>query len=73
MDRWTENEVKLDLRQFHTVHLADIINNNCLLSEGEIQSSCLDVGRIIGNFYFSVVPMGTLGLISPVREEIRGT
>ena len=49
------------------------INNNGLLSEGEIQSSCLDVGRIIGNFHFSIVPMGTLGLISPVREGIGGT
>ena len=68
-----ENQVKLDLRQFHSVHLADIINNNCLPNEGEIQSSCLDLGRIIFNFHFSVVPVGTLGLISPVKEGIRGT
>ena len=27
----------------------------------------LDVGRIIGNFHFFIVPLGTLGLISSVR------
>jgi len=29
----------------------------------------VDVGRIIGSFHFSTVPVKTLGLISPVSEE----
>jgi len=29
--------------------------NNGLAGEGEISGFCLDVGRIIGNFHFSIV------------------
>jgi len=38
------------------------IHNNSLLSEGKIDSFYLDVGRIIGNFHFSIVPVRTLGV-----------
>jgi len=43
------------------VHLlcAVEIYNNGLLGEGKIETFCLDIGRIIGNFYFSLVLMGT--------------
>jgi len=36
------------------------------------ESYCPDVGRILGNFYFSIVSLGTLGRVisSPVREKI---
>jgi len=44
------------------------INNNGLLGEGKIERFYLYVGRIVGNFQFSIVPLGTLGLICPVRE-----
>jgi len=43
------------------------IHNNVLFGKVEIYSFCLDIGRI-GNFHFSVVPMKTLGLTSPVRK-----
>jgi len=35
------------------------IHNQGLPGEDEIQSFCLDVGRITGNFHFSIVPMGS--------------
>jgi len=44
------------------------IHNNGLPGECIMYSFYLDIGRIIGNFHFSFVPVGTLGLISPVRE-----
>jgi len=44
------------------------IYNDGLLSKGKIETFYLDVGRITGNFHFSIVPVRTLGLISPVRE-----
>jgi len=44
------------------------LHNNGLLSKGIIDSFCLDVGRIICNFYFSIVPVCVWGLISTVRE-----
>jgi len=37
------------------------IHNSSLQSEGKIESFYLDVGRIIGNFHFSIVPVETLG------------
>jgi len=33
-----------------------------LQCDGEIYSFYLDVGRIIGNFHFSIVLVGTLGV-----------
>ena len=38
------------------------IHNNGLLGEGKIESLYLDVVRIVGNFHFSIVPVGTLGV-----------
>ena len=38
------------------------IHNNSLLGEGKIESFCLDLGRIIGNFHFYIVPVGTSGV-----------
>jgi len=38
------------------------IRNNGLLGEGKIERFYLDVGRIIGNFHFSIVPLGTLSV-----------
>jgi len=38
------------------------IHNNGLLGEGKIKRFYLDVGRIIGDFHFSIVPMGTSGV-----------
>jgi len=32
-----------------------------VLDEGKIERFYLDVGKIIGDFHFSVIPMGTLG------------
>jgi len=36
------------------------IHNNGLLGEGKIDDFYLDISRIIGNFHFSIVPVGTL-------------
>ena len=36
------------------------IHNNGLWGEGKVERFYLDVGRIIDNFNFSIVPMGTL-------------
>jgi len=44
------------------------IHNNGLPGEGKLESFYLNVCRIIGNFHFSTVPVGTLGLISLVRK-----
>jgi len=33
------------------------IHNNGLLGEGKIKRFCLDVGRIIDNFHFFIVPV----------------
>jgi len=42
---------------------------NGLPGEGEISSFSLDIGRIMGNFPFFIVPVGTLGVYIPsVRE-----
>jgi len=38
------------------------IHNNGLLGEGKIERFYLDAGRIIDNFHFSIVPVGTLGV-----------
>jgi len=38
------------------------IHNNGLLGESKIERFYMDVSRIIGNFHFFVVPMGTLGM-----------
>jgi len=38
------------------------VHDNGLLGKGKMYSFYLDVGRIIGNFHFSVVPVGTLGV-----------
>jgi len=38
------------------------IHNNGLLGKGKILSFYLDVSRIIGNFNFSIVPVGSLGV-----------
>jgi len=38
------------------------IHNNGLLGEGKIECFYLVLGRIIGNFHLSIVPMGTLGV-----------
>jgi len=38
------------------------IHSNSLLGEGKIESLYLDIGRIIGSFHFSVVPVGTFGV-----------
>jgi len=46
------------------------IHNNGLLGEGKIKRFYLDVGRIIGNFHFSIVPWEFWELISPVKEGI---
>jgi len=35
------------------------IQNRSLPGEGETYRFCLDIGRIIGNFHFSIVLMGT--------------
>jgi len=37
------------------------IHNNSLLGKVKIDSFYLDIVRNIGNFHFSVVPVGTLG------------
>ena len=37
------------------------IHNNGLLGESKIERFYLNVGRIIGNFHFSIVAMKTLG------------
>jgi len=37
------------------------IHNNGLQAKVKF-SFCLDIGRITGNFHFSIVPMGTLGV-----------
>jgi len=34
-----------------------------LLGKGKIDGFYLDVGRITGNFHFSIAAMGTMGLI----------
>ena len=36
--------------------------NNGLLGEGKSECFYLDVGRIIGNFHLSIVPVGNLGV-----------
>jgi len=36
------------------------IRNNGLLCDGKIECFYLDVGIIIGNFHFLIVPLGTL-------------
>ena len=38
------------------------IHNNGLLGEGTVERFYLNEGRTIGNFYFSIVPMDTLGV-----------
>jgi len=38
------------------------IHNNSLRGEGKIESFCLDIGRIMGVFHFSIVLIGTLGV-----------
>jgi len=35
------------------------IHNNGLLGEGKIEHFYLEVGGIIGNFHFSIVPLGS--------------
>jgi len=45
-----------------------LLYNNGLWGEGTDEHLYLDIGRIIGNFHFSIVPVGTLELMSPVRE-----
>jgi len=35
------------------------IHNDSLLGEGKFNSLYLDIGRIICNFHFSIIPMGT--------------
>jgi len=37
------------------------IHNNDLLGESKIQHFYLDISRIIGNFHFSIVPVGNFG------------
>jgi len=44
------------------------LHDNGLLGQSKIDNLYLDVGRIVVNFHFSIVPLETLGLISPVRE-----
>jgi len=39
-----------------------VLDINGLLGESKIDRFHLDVGRIIGNFDFSFVPMGTFGM-----------
>jgi len=39
-----------------------LVGNKGLLGEGKIEHFYPDVGRIIGNFHFSIVLMGTLGV-----------
>jgi len=39
------------------------IHNNDVLGKGKIERFYLDISRIIGNFHFSIIPMGTLGII----------
>ena len=43
-------------------NIACNIHNNGLPGKGEIQSFCLDLGRITGNLHFSIVSTGTLGV-----------
>jgi len=38
------------------------MHTNGLLGEGKIDSFYLDIRRIIDSFYFSIVPVGTLGV-----------
>ena len=40
------------------------IHNNGVLGESKIERFYLDVGRIVGNFQFCIVSMGTLGIFS---------
>jgi len=46
------------------------IHNNGLLDEGNIGRFYLDVGINIGNFHFSIIPVGTLGV--NISSEGRG-
>jgi len=38
------------------------IHNKGLLGKGKIERFYLDAGRIVSNFHFLIVPMGTLGV-----------
>jgi len=38
------------------------ILNKGLLGKGKVERVTLDVGRIVDNFHFSIIPMGTLGV-----------
>jgi len=44
------------------------IHNNGLLDEGKSERFYLDVGIIIGNFHFSIIPLKSLGVNISVRE-----
>jgi len=46
------------------------IHNNGLLGEGKSERFYVDVGRIIGNFHFSIVPKGTLGVNISSKEGV---
>jgi len=38
------------------------IDNKGMLGKGKTERFFLDVGRIIGNFHFSIIPLGTSGV-----------
>jgi len=40
------------------------IHNNSLLGEGKFKTFYLNIGRLMGNFHFSIVPVGTLEYFS---------
>jgi len=44
-------------------------HNNSLLGECKVESFYLDVGRIIGNFHFPLLPWELSGLMSPAVRE----
>jgi len=44
------------------------IHNTACWAKVNTDSFYLDVGRITSNYHFSIVPVGILGLISPVKE-----
>jgi len=45
------------------------IHNNGMLDKGKTEHFYLNIGRIIGNFHFSIVPQELWELISPTRER----
>jgi len=49
----------------HSATCVLYVTLRCLIGEGKIERI---IGRIIGNFCFSIVLVGSLGLISPVRK-----